>query len=399
MILAQFSAKLVNRLRLFRARRMHKTVRFKVGDLQEFYTAMNAANVPYCVLRWADDVPYQKFEDSGYTHDIDHLIGRNAISDICRMASEQPGSVKCDFYSIDGERGSAYASMPYLTPALAAGVLQRRVRKDYPFFVPSLTDEFFSFAYHLVYHKGAECGVPTGIAGITTNAAPVRDYLAELVRLSTRAHVSLGSNITLLSIHEFLRQHGWNMPHDLMVRWPRKHAVLRALIKHDQAVIQPLVDQVSNIYVFVLRSQSRIPQHLEIAVKILSTRFDILDTRILNENEIASLARLTRGGNWYEKGHIEPILPTDIIVCRTQKSCGPLPNGMSAEKIAKRYPHVSNTDVLIKREVRAALRKTQDFSKSHTYVHATDNPTETAETLHAVMGGEVKNYLTTLRNK
>lgn len=398
-MLNQISARIVNRLRLFRARRMHKTVRFKVGDVHGFYAAMNAENVPYCVLRWADDVPFEGASDAAYSHDVDHLIGRHVISKIYRAASDRPGRAKLDFYSINGERGSAYAGMPYLTPALAAGILERRVQEDYPFYVPCIEDAFFSFAYHLVYHKGVECGIATGLEGVAPNADPARDYLAELVRLAERAGIELGTNPTLLSVHELLRAHRWNMPLDLMVRWPRKHAVLRALMKHDQALLQPLVDQVPDIYVFVLRSQSRVPQNQAVAVEMISTRFDVLDTRVLTETEVTSLSRLTRGGNWYEKSHVDPILPTDIIVCRERPARGPLPDGMSAEKIAKRYPHILNTDVLIKREVRSVLRKAQSDPETQTSVHATDNPTETAETLHAVMGNDIESYLRALRQK
>ena len=398
-MLALLSARIENRLRLLRARRMHKTVRFKVGDLHGFYEAMNASDIPYCVLRWADAVPFEGASDAAYSHDVDHLIGRHVIAKIYRMASARPGRAKCDFYSINGERGSAYARMPYLTPALAAGILERRVRHDYPFYVPCAWDAFFSFAFHLVYHKGIECGVATGLEGITPNPAPARDYLAELLELARLAQVPLRRDITLLGLHNLLRAHQWNMPLDLMVRWPRKHAVLRALIDHDEALLAPLVTQVQGLYVFVLRSQSRVPQNQTIASEMIATRFDILDSRVLSPAEVTALSRLTRGGNWYEKSHLDPIPPTDIIVCRERTTRGPLPDGMSAEKVAKRYPHILNTDVLIKRDVRSVLRRAQSNPQTQTSVHATDNPMETAETLQAVMGDGVHTYLTALQQK
>lgn len=391
------AARIVNRVRLFRARRMHKTVRFKVGDLNRFYADMNAVDIPYCVLRWADDVPFPGADAQAYTHDVDHLIGRHVIGKICRLASRLPGRAKCDFYSINGERGSAYAAMPYLTPALAADILARRVKDGHPFYVPCPEDAFFSFAYHLVYHKGIECGVPTGFASAVATDTPARDYLAEFVRLAARAEVDLPQTITLMSIHNLLRQHRWNMPLDLMVRWPRKHAVIRELILREQALLAPLADALSDIYVFVLRSQSSQPQNTQTAKDIIATRFDILDTRALDPQEVTSLARLTRGGNWYEKSHKQPILPTHIIVCRERAERGPLPDGMSAAKVAKRYPHIQNTDVLIKRDVRTAFGKAQDDPATQTAVHATDNPTETAETLLAVMGDKMSEYMSTLR--
>lgn len=394
-----FAAKIINRLRLFRAQRMHKTVRFKVGELHEFYAEMNAENIPYCVLRWADDVPFSGDRDDAYSHDVDHLIGRHTISDICRLASKRPGPAKCDFYSLNGERGSAYAAMPYLTPALAAKILQHRTQENHPFYVPNIRDSFFSFAYHLVYHKGTKSGVPTGIDGIKSNPSPARDYLEELFRLAKLADIPLNNDVSLLSIHELLRKHRWNMPLDLMVRWPRKHAILRALMSYDQALIQPLVDRAAGIYIFVLRSQSRVSNDQKLAVEMISARFDVLDTCVLNEYQVESLSRLTRGGNWYEKSHIHPIPPTDIIVCREHANRGPLPDGMSAQKIAKRYPEILNTDVLIKREIRSVLRKTQNTPENPTLVHATDNPTETVETLLAVMDKETESYLDFLSKK
>lgn len=69
---------------------------------------------------------------------------------------------------------------------------------------------------------------------------------------------------------------------------------------------------------------------------------------------------------------------------------------MSAEKIAKRYPHLENTDVLIKREVRNVLRRAQSDSSTQTSVHATDNAAETAETLQAVFGARTAQYLSAL---
>lgn len=69
---------------------------------------------------------------------------------------------------------------------------------------------------------------------------------------------------------------------------------------------------------------------------------------------------------------------------------------MSAEKIKRRYPHLENTDLLIKRRIRDLALKMPGVARDATVIHATDNAFETAETLTALYGQELDQALARL---
>jgi hypothetical protein len=58
---------------------------------------------------------------------------------------------------------------------------------------------------------------------------------------------------------------------------------------------------------------------------------------------------------------------------------------MSLEKIRKRYPHLANTDVLIKREIRKKLIELHPNQSKIVAIHATDNSIDTMSCLRALL--------------
>ena len=386
-----------NSLRLARAKQRHKTVRFKVGNLRAFYAALEDKGIGYVVLRWTDDVPLDRQDANSLAHDIDHLVARDTIDRIKRIASRYPGRAKCDFYGMTGQRGTAYRGMPYLPPALAEEVLQSAAIRAHPFQTPAAQQMFLAFAYHLTYHKGVECGIDTGLDGVVAQADPARDYGAELQRLATLAGLDLPQPVTLLGLHKLLATHLWNMPLDLMVRWPHQHGVIKALTKLERATLAPLADKCGDLNIFVLRSDCEGTENEALARSMITQRFTILDDRPLSDDDTARLMRLTRGGNWFEKNREAPITPTHIFVCQQSATPGPLPHGMSAEKCAARYPHLDHTDVLIKRDIRDAVNAASGGPANRIVIHATDNAIEAAEVLAALKSGAALAYLDGLR--
>ena len=389
-------AALTNRLRLARARLMHKTIRFKVGDLHQFYADLARANIPYVVLRWLDEVPFDPADAAARAHDVDHLVENGYLDQIRDIASRNPGDAKCDFYSRTGERGSAYRGFPYLTPALAELVLRDRQQQSNGVYAPRRDHLFWAFCYHMVYHKGTESGIETGLDTVQTDTNPKRNYEGELRRLAADAQVQLGVNVTLLGLHRRLEVESWNMPLDLMQRWPNRHAVLKALLDRGQADMSPLIAACRDIKVFVLRSDCEGAEAQALAAKVISERFEILENRVLDSKEATDLSRLTRGGNWFEKGRDAVVAPTHALICRQAAVPGPLPKGYTAEKLAKRYPLVDHTDVLIKRDARDAVNRLLGGAATRIVVHATDNVAETAETLAAIFGDEALPHIKAL---
>ena len=66
---------------------------------------------------------------------------------------------------------------------------------------------------------------------------------------------------------------------------------------------------------------------------------------------------------------------------------------MSAAKLSKRYPHLENTDILIKRVIRERINQISPLTHDRIGVHATDNPLDAVETLRAVLGKDYKAFI------
>ena len=384
--------KLVFNTRHAHARIKKGTVRFKTTDLANFYREMEAAGVACVVLRWADDVPMNAADELSNEHDVDHLIADSQIKIALNLAAVRPGKVKCDYYSASGQSGTSYNGMPYYMPAHAHRILSRRVKDPRGFYRPCPEDEFFAFAYHLCYHKGHRCGIPTGLDA-PHDEFPPRDYLAGLQTLAEAAGYSIADGTTLVELHDRLFESGWSMSNDLMLRWPDQHAFLTALIERDRAACEEDIAAARDLTVFVLRDDCDTPELQEMARQMIAERFTILDELILDADARNRLMSQTRGGNWIEKYRPEPVQPVIAIMCRDAAEQGPLPIAMSAAKLAKRYPHLKKTDVLIKRVIRDHINRVAPLNNDRVVLHATDNPLETVETLRAILGDKSSAFL------
>ena len=187
------------------------------------------------------------------------------------------------------------------------------------------------------------------------------------------------------------------MPADLMIRWPKRHAFLRALLAEEQRRAAPLIEAAKGHTLFILRDDCDGPPLEQIAHDMIAQRFTILDSLRLTPDMQARLMARTRGGSWVEKYRGDVVAPTVAILCRDAPTPGPIPVKMTADKIARRYPHLANTDVLIKRNIRDAVNAAAPPPRERVVIHATDNAFEAAEVLTALFEDSALPRLQTLR--
>jgi hypothetical protein len=395
--LKKFWAKLEFKFRLAHAGLKNGTVRFKITDLSGFYDFLNAEGIPYVVLRWAEDVPMSAQEELTNYHDVDHLIDHSHIRLIMKYAAMRPGKVKCDFYSSSGRSGTSYKGMPYYMPIHAMQILASRVLDKRGFYRPCPEDEFYAYAYHLCYHKGHRCGIPTGMK-IPHELSPARNYLLGLVSMAESLNITLPESINLLKLHEFLVENGWGMSNDLMVRWPDPHPVLIEFMRREEIASKSDLDAAKRLTVFVLRDDCDLLELKKEAFKLISGRFTIVEEVDLDEEAQNRVMRMTRGGNWVEKYRAEPVKPIAAIICLNSEKAGPLPVPMSPGKLSRRYPHLENTDILIKRVIRERINQISPLPYHRVGVHATDNPLDSVETLKAVLGKDFRSFMEGLKD-
>jgi hypothetical protein len=362
------------------------TVRFYVGNPRGFYTALAADDIAYVVLRWSEDLPFGAAAEKTRTDDIDHLVADRDVRRVLKVAAKFPGRLKADFYSQGGASGSSYAGMPYYPPYVARQILDGRISDARGFSRPKPLHEFLAFAYHLVYHKGLASGIALGLPSAPEPHASKKDYAAELRRLAIVANVTLPEDLTLLELHKLLKIEGWAMPSDLMVRWTKPHPALLKILDDERSLIEAVISAAQGYTIFVLREDCDSEDLQKIVLSMIAERFDILSLVRLDERSAGRIISTTRGGAWTEKYINRVVAPTVAIICKDAESPGPLPVNMSRKKIAKRYPHLDNTDVLIKRNIRASVNAAAPSPKNRAVIHATDNAFEAAQVLVALFG-------------
>jgi hypothetical protein len=376
-----------------RARKRGKTLRLAIGKPLEFFKTLNNENLRYVVLRWFDDVPRTEAQEKSMQHDVDLLVDSFQIERICRVAARFPGKIKFDFYSQTGRLGTAFKKYPYYPPVLAEEILENRELHDGLFFVPALDAHLKSLAFHLVYHKGIASGIPTGV-DLATEPAPSRDYLRRIESLSEKLPNPLPRPITLLSLHEFLKSANWSMPHDLMVRWPQQHEWMRWLIRHEEEIVADAAKQFPQLTVFLLRSDSVEPALVEKATELLKSKFKVLKTEKLSDEQVRRVVRSVRGGNWIEHKKTTLVEPRLALICED-----PNPKLMAEDHpLRRKYPLVQNENVFLKNEVRARLNASFPIEPKRIAIHGSDNAIEAQHFLRAIYGANYERALAEIKS-
>jgi len=371
-------------LRYLRAKKRHKTLRVKVSDFAKFTRHLNTNNTPLVVLRWEDKVPITKQQGENYIEDIDCLIDENNIWGVIKSASLFPGKIKVDLYGLCGRNGTSYNSMPYYPPFISQRIYNSRVRHHNKFFVLNKQDHLLSFAYHIVYHKGKESGFPYD------NTKPINTltdskYFHELNKLDTKMIFSKDGTYNLLNIHQVLKKHDWSMPLDLMSRWQGNTETISKLKHLEETALLPLINEVQNLTIFVIRSDAIIGNSYQIIDSMIQEKFSILSKHELTNEQSDQLMKHTRGGNWLEKRNSTETKPIEIWLANSLHKERETPS----TKQKRKYPHVENFDVLIKRNIRSAVNKLDN--KNRVVLHASDNAVETAIIISIVFGPNWKN--------
>ena len=385
---------LLQKIRLIRvqilwrkARKRGRTLRLRVGNVSGFLEQLNARGIRYVVLRWFEEVPLDLASEVRFAEDIDFLMDHSRLDEVVRIASEHPGEIKCDIYSPTGKRATGYKKMPYYPPVLADEVLEHRVLYKNAFYVPASDYFFKSLAYHLTYHKGLTSGIPSGTDSLDGCLSAKRPYRLLLEELGDSVGVtSVPKPYTLLELHSYLRDVEWSMPYDLMVRWPKEKDWMQYLAKHEQQRYLSNADRLPNLIVFLLRSDGTADEDVkDAAMQLVEESFTVLRVVDLDDKKMRRVTRSVRGGNWVEHGGREYVPPTIALICNDES---PMPFDSGDPRIRK-YPLISNANVLCKNDIREEINRRFPTSGSKRIVlHASDNRLEAQHHLEAVFGDE-----------
>jgi hypothetical protein len=365
----------------------HRTIRLKISNVPGLLRDMDESGIRYVVLRWPEEVPITPEQESVFKEDIDLLtdVDKRTLPVMADIVSCRPGPVPCDLYSISGRAGTSYLGMPYYPPVLAEDILKNRCRHTMGFYVPQPLLAFRALAFHLVYHKGPLSGIPTGCE-MQTEPSPKRNYKRHIEDLGKSLNAEIEPPYSLLKLHDYLKQCQWNMPYDLLERYPRKSPWHEYLLQRELNLLRPWAERLPGLLVFFIRQDAISPEKLEFIIDQLSGKFQILLKNVLTDDQIARVIRLVRGGNWVQGPKLDLVRPVIAVITYDHN---PAPVDESDDQKKTSYPLVRNGNVFIKQHIREMLNNKFSTDGEIFGIHGSDNEFEAQHMLRAIYGQEV----------
>lgn len=260
-------------------------------SVDTFFDELNRLGIRYAVLRWFETLPAVEPGE-----DIDILVADEDVARLRPMLRSYlvaPASQKFDVYTVHGLPGSDFKGVPYFTPSLAAGLLDRATLRNGRYRVPCAQDHFDSLAYHAVYHKGHSSGlVENAASDPMTTARGEHDYAEVLARLATEC--SLSVSMTLEGLDGYLAERGLRPPVDTLDKLSTSNSWLRG---HMEKLFGPADGGMPGLAVFVLRERA---QHLlgRLCTELSREGLEPLETVHLSAEAVERVRSRVRGGNW-----------------------------------------------------------------------------------------------------
>lgn len=352
-----------------------------IVGVNDFFKILKGREVKYSILRWFEDLP-----EIAPGEDIDMLVDGDDIETVEVIMKEQPGLIPCDLYSASGLPGTDYKNIAYYSPPLAKQILEGSIQFKDNFLVPNPRDHFLSLAYHALYHKGKNSGIPT--SGIPTSVnrqdstiEPEHDYESILASLAQALGINI--QITMEDIDRYLCSQGWRPPLDTLSRLANQNEWIRNQISSTN-------HQVDNNYyglaVFLIREKA-IGLNLQdtILERLIKEGFYILQSKLLDHPEIEAIKPKIRGGNW-GKGPF-PVSGGDPEMIVIAFDVLPIPPDTRSRT---KYPSLDNNRILVKNQIRDSLNNCLDPLEQFNMLHSSDNEQEAWDYIHIISPAEIE---------
>ena len=331
-------------------------------------------DVRHAVLRWFEELPAIEPGE-----DLDLLVADADLARLQAVLDEEPGTIPVDVYSESGLPGADFRTAAYYPPPLARGLLERSLRHPSGVRVPAPEDHLASLAYHAVYHKGPESGLPSRHA-LHALTPPDHDYAATLGRLADEVGAEL--EMTLEGLDVFLGSVGWRPPADTLRRLaPGNPWITAHVLDRRPAPVTP-----PTATTFLLRERALAELGLDPVLKALDHfGFVVLLAAPLDAEASRRCAAELRGGNWGPGPFPVDGGPPRVVVAAAHYS----PRPPDARLLAQ-YPRLENAEVyFLKRHVREMVRSATGTAAEFNPLHSSDDEEEAWEYLTVAVPDEV----------
>jgi serine/threonine protein kinase len=331
--------------------------------LEDFFQKLNDNKIKYCVLRWFDTLPEVQADE-----DIDLLVDDDDLEKLHSLIDELPGIIPFDIYSKSGKPGSDFYSLPYQTIALSTKVLEETILYKNKFKVPTPENYFYLLAYHVVFHKGENSGLPCRMFNLKINEKPDHNYYKHLQQISIDAKLSV-PDLSLEGLHSFLEQKGFAPPVDTIFKLSVNNVYLQHYLKKYQTESDEF-KKFQGLVCFVAREKIVEKNLLDDLIKhIQKAGFTVLRIKSLEEPFKSNFTSQVRGGNWNQgPWPVSGGLPSVVLVALDVYPVEPNPSDFV------QHPGLTNRRLIYKNEIRDFINlQLTDESEWFNGVHSSDN--------------------------
>ncbi len=394
-------------MRFWREHRQPRRFLRKKYSLQNFFAELDRRGVRYVVLRWFEALPVVNPQE-----DLDLLVHDEDLPLLDAFLAPYAirGAVRFDVYSVGGLPGSNYrGELLYFPPQLSERILQNRVRWRNFCYVPARPEYFLSLAYHAVYHKGAQSGLPQDMRSrvVKTTAGkpqrpvprppvPEHDYCTVLQKLAKELQLLPEVSVSLRGLHAYLVSAGMAPGTDVIRKlaggqppWlPRhqRHPATPPPAVREHFLPPPITMAPPHRCVFFIREWAA-THHLDRFVLATLERhgFEIVFRQTLDPIQKQRAVRCVRGGNWQRGPYpVSGGLPQILVVTLDPH---PLPPDA---RLAAEQPCLTNARVhFTKKVLRDYLNSRLPVRAQTNILHSSDDDVEFAEYLQAVCPEQV----------
>jgi hypothetical protein len=352
---------------------------------EDFFKELLRRNCRYVALRW-----FESFPNLAPGEDIDLLVADDDLDTLEEILHPAEGTIPCDVYTVSGLPATDYHNIAYYPPYLAEQILDRRVLYKKLVNVPSTQDYFFSLAYHAIYHKGLNAGIPTTLENLSPSNNPEHDYLNKIATLGAQCGFDR-IELTMESLDEFLLMHDWRPPLDTLARLaPYKRWIMKRFFSN-QKPVDPIFRGLS---VFVLRERTiRLSAVSKIQELLRESGFEIVAVKYLSDGEAAMAAKRIRGGNWgCGPWPTSGGGPSVVIAARDSN---PLP---VTDAMLREHPLLDNARIpAAKESIRNAMNLRLSQHELCNVIHSSDSAQHALEYLRITMPEQEEQITTYLR--
>ena len=340
-------------------------------SLGKFFEELNNKKISYCILRWFENLP-----EVGDDEDVDLLVEDDDLTRVHSIIDKKPGIIPFDIYSKSGIPGSDFKNLPYYVYSLADKVLKNAILFKDTFKVPDWENYFYLLAYHVIFHKGEDSGLPSKQYNLVPQIKADHDYLYHLKEISIKANIDI-NDFTLENLHKYLDSKGYVPPLDTQYKLSLNNQYLKAYLEDIQHQSDSL-KRFEGLVCFVIREkviEAGLLKDVELFIQ--KEGFVIIRTVEIDESVKEGFTQQVRGGNWNQGPWPSNAGKPSVLIVAFDVY--PIKPDIFDHR---QHPGLTNKRILNKNEIRNNLN--ERFSNKAEWcngIHSSDNEIQAVEYL------------------